>query len=146
MAELTPEEKQAMIEAASAEAQARSENETRLLREAEMMRQSEGMGKVMPAKPTHDPTLVSSVANAEWGPYDDYVLVTTPYGQFGIPKGEILWFEETQTFSRRAGTMVTIHEPRYRSAKTGLTRDARTGRYYDPATESPSGDLIRSLG
>lgn len=145
MAELTPEEKQAMIEAASAEAQARAENETRILREAETARQSAEQ-KNLPSKPTHDPTLVSKVANAEWGPYDDYVLVTTPYGQFGVPKGEILWFEEAQTFSRRSGTMITIHEPRYRSAKTGLTRDARTGRYYDPAVESPSSDLVRALG
>jgi len=117
MAELTDAEKQAMIDQA-------------------MGSVGSPVGEVLP-EPEKVATAVHAPSRAaqgisEWGPYDDYVLVTTPYGQFAVPKGEILHFEAVQTFSKRAGTMIEVHQPVYRSAATGLTRHPLTGEFYDP--------------
>lgn len=57
-----------------------------------------------------------------WGPYDDYNIVTTPYGMFGVPKGEELFFVPETEFSTRAKRMVTVHLPHYRNSKTGKVR------------------------
>jgi hypothetical protein len=143
MAELTPEEKQAMIEAAAAQQSADTElaqaQERSNLEVAAIQAQAaaeENPLKVVPAKMAHAPTRTGGTQGVdEWGPYDDYVLVTTPYGQYGVPKGEIMHFREAQEFSNRARAMITVHLPVYRQAKTGLTRDPITGRYYDPETE-----------
>lgn len=61
-----------------------------------------------PVAPTRPGTL------DEWGPYDDYKIVTTPTGQFGVPKGKILYFIDHQTFSRRENRMLVVKRPRYR--------------------------------
>lgn len=61
-----------------------------------------------PAAPTRAPNI------EEWGPYNDYKIVPTQYGEFGLPKGEILYFVEQTNFSHRENRMVTRHVPQRR--------------------------------
>ncbi len=55
----------------------------------------------------------------EWGPFDDYYMVTPPWGgQFGVEKGKILYFEEKEVFFRRENKMKTIKIPRQRDPES----------------------------
>ena len=52
----------------------------------------------------------------EWGPYDDYRLVTTPTGENAVPWGKVLFFQPVEAFDKKAGRMVTKMLPFYRKA------------------------------
>jgi hypothetical protein len=69
----------------------------------------------VPATPT---TPTSGQAEVdEWGPYDDYHIITPPQGgTFAVPKGQILSFETKTIFSRRENRMIEVQLPTYRDA------------------------------
>ena len=50
----------------------------------------------------------------EWGPYDDYQIINTGFGEYGLEKGKILFFTIEQKFSAKAGNFITVRVPHYR--------------------------------
>ncbi len=82
-----------------------------------MASETSGVGgdKEGPPPSPATPATPSSGNQEEWGPYDDYFLVTPPWGgQFGVEKGKILYFEEKEVFNRRENMMKTVKIPRQR--------------------------------
>jgi len=73
----------------------------------------------------------------EWGPYDNYTIITAPNGQFGVPKGKILYFQEVEQFSRREGRMLKIKVPRYR-----LPDQPGTGRPTQAVAEAHAAGMV----
>jgi len=67
----------------------------------------------LPAAPPR-PQTPTSGSIEEWGPYEDYQIINTGFGEFGLEKGKILFFEPGQVFNKRAGQFVAIRIPRYR--------------------------------
>jgi len=131
MAELTPEQKQAMITAAEAR---RAQAQADVNAAAAPVPEPE---KILPAEPTNVPTYNPQTQGVqEWGPYDDYVIVTTNYGQYGVPKGQVLHFEVGKEFSRREGVWKIVHLPRYRDANQEEKEYAKQASRQQEAAEA----------
>ena len=63
----------------------------------------------------------------EWGPYDDYFLITPSWGgSFGVPKGKILFFEDREVFVRRENQMKMVKIPHLRDPVTGKEAELQT--------------------
>lgn len=50
----------------------------------------------------------------EWGPYNGYEVINTGFGEYGLEKGKILFFELGQTFNAKIGSFIEVRLPRYR--------------------------------
>lgn len=57
----------------------------------------------------------SALTDWEWGPYDDYNIVNTGFGEYAVEKGKILFFEIVPIFNQKAGQFVDTRQPRYRT-------------------------------
>ena len=93
---------QKKAEAAAAEAEA-----------AEQARIEAEMEKVNPS-PTvlsqePDRAAVAHGGQVEWGPFDTFQEVHTPYGLYGLPKGMVMHFEPAQEMLH--GELITTHKP-----------------------------------
>lgn len=111
MAELTPEQKRAMLEKAEADKAERQEQANLAAKPAPEVE------RVLPPEPVNPPTFNPVTQGVqEWGPYDDYVIVTTQYGQYAVPKGKVMHFAIDKQFSRREGVWKVVHLPIYRDA------------------------------
>ena len=78
-----------------------------------------------PARPATPSTPFGEIE--EWGPYDDYFLVTPPWGgSFGVPKGKILFFEDREVFVRRENQMKSVKIPHTRDPVTGKEVELET--------------------
>lgn len=69
-------------------------------------------GPSTPSTPSTDSDTEEGVLR--WGPYSDgkYHTITPPWGgQFGIPAGLVLYFQEKEIFSRRENTMKQVKIP-----------------------------------
>jgi hypothetical protein len=64
---------------------------------------------------------------SEWGPYDDYTLVTTPYGVYAVEVGYVMTFVPHRYFNNREKREMITHLPVYTNAITGRTRDQDMG-------------------
>ena len=53
----------------------------------------------------------------EWGPYDTFEEVHTPYGLYGVNAGDIMWFVEARVWSKKTQEWIDTHQPRYRPAE-----------------------------
>lgn len=73
-----------------------------------------GMGGTADAPPETPITPTATQGVDEWGPYDKLTNVSTEYGVYGVPAGKILYFEETEWFSRRENRMVRTMKRKYR--------------------------------
>lgn len=71
-------------------------------------------GRPMPMTPQSGQP-VSSGDVGEWGPYGDYHIVNTGFGEYGIEKGKILFFVVIPTFNRKTGVFEDRRFPRYRA-------------------------------
>jgi len=111
VAELTPEQKQEMLEKAEAKRAAKQEEANLATVPAPPIE------KVLPAAPVNPPTFNPTTQGVqEWGPYDGYEIVTTQYGQFAVPKGQVMHFKPEKQFNRREGVWMVVHLPIYRDA------------------------------
>ena len=63
----------------------------------------------------------------EWGPYNDYTMVTTPWGLFAVEPGYVMRFNEREYFSQRERRNIVGHFPYHTHAKTGKSRDEMMG-------------------
>lgn len=75
--------------------------------------------------PTTAPSGVSQGVT-EWGPYEDYTMVTTPWGLFAVEPGYIMRFTERSYFSQRERRNVVGHFPYYTHID-GRSRDEKMG-------------------
>ena len=64
---------------------------------------------------------------SEWGPYADYVIVTTPYGNYAVEPGYVMTFVPHRYFNNRERREMITHLPVYTNIKTGRTRDQDMG-------------------
>lgn len=92
-------------------------------------------------RPTYEPTKEGSNQGvSEWGPYDKYEIVSTPYGQFAVEPGYVMFFESYEFFDDREKRMRTSHRPVYVWAREGKdkgkTRDELV-RGYKPGSRRP---------
>jgi hypothetical protein len=133
MAELTSEEKQEMVALAQRREAAKAAKQQAVNQAARPVAEPE---KVMPTEAVNAPTYNPQTQGVqEWGPYDDYVIVTTNYGQFAVPKGEVMHFEVDREFSRREGVWKIVHLPRYRPATPEEIEWAKEAAQRQKATE-----------
>ena len=61
-------------------------------------------------------------AQSRYGPYRDYVLITTPYGEYAVEPGHVMHFEQREWFNPKEGrtevrwfpvyTKVNVRDPR----------------------------------
>lgn len=68
----------------------------------------------VPDPPTHAPTHVPAGSDdgvQEWGPYRDYQIVATPYGNYAVEPGYVMFFESYQFFDDREKRMRTSQRP-----------------------------------
>jgi len=109
----TEKEKEALKAKARADAQTKAEEDkVAEIVEARQHNEDRNLGAAAPAPVTE----AVGEAAEEWGPYDDYRLVTTPTGENGVPFGKVLFFKEVEGFDSRAGRMITKLMPFYRKA------------------------------
>jgi hypothetical protein len=73
--------------------------------------------KVVPAEvetvevvPTVDPA-------TEWGPYKELSTIQTPYGQYGVPRGHIMYFVEEEIWDKKNHRKVRTMVPKYRKVR-----------------------------
>jgi len=59
---------------------------------------------------------VSSGVISQWGPFDQNVYVTTPHGDYGLPAGQVLWFEWIDKVDRDSLEIVKVPVPKRRRA------------------------------
>ncbi len=59
----------------------------------------------------------------DWGPYPDYVIVTTPYGDYGLPRSQILRFTFIQKLNKETSMLEDYPVPHYEKV---LIKDERT--------------------
>jgi hypothetical protein len=48
-----------------------------------------------------------------WGPYADYTLVTTAWGEYGVPAGQIMTFEIRKVKNLKSGEIEDRPMPQY---------------------------------
>ena len=65
----------------------------------EIMRGSQAVQEVVPTE-AYDEALV------EYGPFPEPIVVTTPYGDYGVGFRKVLFFKEIEEFDRRAGRVL----------------------------------------
>ncbi len=65
------------------------------------------------------PTATAKFAGGqdEWGPYDTFQEVHTPYGLYGLNAGDIMWFVEARVWMKKDQEWKDTHQPRYRPAE-----------------------------
>lgn len=137
-------QKEREVEQAEVEARQETEAQTRADAQAEAAAEAEKVRRALldkavaspdtkaPGAATHSPTYEPTGEStdqgvAEWGPYSDYQIVTTPYGNYAVEPGYVMFFEEYQFFDDRMKQMRTSHRPVYvwrrHDANHGKTRD-----------------------
>lgn len=58
-----------------------------------------------------------------YGPFRDYTMTTTIHGNYGIPAGKIMWFEDERVFNHKEKVWEIRPMPKYETVKI---RDIRT--------------------
>lgn len=58
-----------------------------------------------------------------YGPFRDYMLVTTPHGNFGLPAAHIMWFEPKRVWNHKHRYFEVLPKPVYKQVKV---REIRT--------------------
>lgn len=53
---------------------------------------------------------------SDYGPYPEYLIVTTQYGEYGLEAGDILFFEHVDKLNRETGKIEKVPVPRYRDS------------------------------
>lgn len=92
------------------------------IRQAEANPPAENMPPAATTAPTYTPS-PQTQGVSEWGPYDKYVIVSTPYGEYGVEVGYVMTFEKYTFYDKRSNTNREAHRPVYRHAVTGELRD-----------------------
>lgn len=59
----------------------------------------------------------------EWGPYLNYEYITTPHGLYGLPAGQIMWFEDEEVYNHKTHQNEILPMPHYKEV---LIDDPRT--------------------
>lgn len=67
----------------------------------EMAAYAEPEVPAVPSAPTEIQTPTVSGGIRTWGPYADYTFVTTDWGEYGVPKGKVLFFEERMVWDNK---------------------------------------------
>ena len=70
----------------------------------------DGPTNTSPTSPS-TPSTATDEETLRWGPYADgeYHTITPPWGGlFGVPAGQVLYFQEKEIFSRRENTMKQV--------------------------------------
>ena len=52
----------------------------------------------------------------EWGPFEDNTYVTTQHGDYGVPAGQVLFFEFVEKLNKGTLEMETVPVPKRRAA------------------------------
>lgn len=69
-----------------------------------------------PERATHAPSYAPAQpeeGREEWGPYDDYQIVTTRFGNYAVEPGYAMFFESYDFFDDREKRMRTSYRPVY---------------------------------
>ena len=102
-----------------AAAQRAAEKETGELEEANAVTTAEAFAKAESGGHTTrtEPNIeaVEYGGQQEWGPYGQYEEVHTPYGLYGLPKGQVMHFEERKIWSKSEQREVLTMKPIRRS-------------------------------
>ena len=71
----------------------------------------------------------------EWGPYNDYQIVNTGFGEYAVEKGKVLFFELAQQFQAKMGAFITVRLPRYRTPDQ--TREEALAEFVESQRKRP---------
>ena len=82
-----------------------------------------------PEMPVADPfSLVPGRPNIDyWGPYPQYMWVTTPSGEYAVPYGKLLRLEQRMVFDKKEGMEVMRTFPMYEDAPAELVEYVNAG-------------------
>jgi hypothetical protein len=97
--------------------------------ELEMIRRLRGGEEVQPVNEAggvrydEDGYAVTMDQQKIYGPFRDYTMTTTIHGNYGIPAGQIMWFEDERVFNHKEKVWEIRPMPKYETVKI---RDIRT--------------------
>lgn len=132
-------EAQAEAEAELARSQAEAAERAAKVREAMV---DEATPRVTAASPETPATVdARTQGSSEWGPYDQYEIVSTRYGQFAVEPGYKMFFEEYEFFDDREKRLRRSQRPVYIWAlpgkNFGKTRDEIVRGFKPPQHSTP---------